>query len=167
MHMKKSALCAILILAITSAGLPAGKKAPGFALPDSSGSTVFLSSLKQNLVISFWASYCKPCKTEMPKLIELEKKYRKDKNLKLLLVNIDLNDSSGEANDKARRFLKSIRIEHDILLDFYHTAVNKYNPEKRVPATFLVNRQGFIVFEEIGYKAETVDALDKAIAQLK
>jgi hypothetical protein len=102
----------------------------------------------------------------MPKLIELEKKYQKDKNLKLLLVNIDINDSSGEANEKARRFLKSIRIEHDFLLDF-HTAMDKYNPEKRVPATFLVNKQGFFVFEEIGYKAGAIEALDKMIVQIK
>jgi cytochrome c biogenesis protein CcmG, thiol:disulfide interchange protein DsbE len=165
--MKKTALLVALFFALISAALPVSKKAPGFALNDSAGNMVFLSSLKQNLVISFWASYCKPCKTEMPKLIELEKKHAKAKNLKLVLINIDINDGKGEAADKARRFLKSIGTDHDFLLDFYHTAVGKYNPEKRVPATFLVNRQGFIVFEEIGYKAETVDALDKAITQLK
>ncbi len=147
-------------------GLSAYRKAPGFALPDSAGKTVFLSSMNQNLVISFWASYCRPCKTEMPLLIELEKKYAGIKNLKLLLVNIDINDTSGDAGDKARRFLRSAGVEHDFLLDFYHTAVKKYNPEKRIPATFLVNRQGLILFEEIGYKPGTIEALEKAIARL-
>jgi cytochrome c biogenesis protein CcmG, thiol:disulfide interchange protein DsbE len=164
--MKHAALCLLLILATAAAGQPPVKRAPGFALPDSTGKTVFLSSLKQNLVISFWASYCKPCKTEMPKLVDLEKKYGKLKNLKLVLVNIDINDSDGEAGDKARTFLKSIGIEHDYLLDFYQTAVTKYNPEKRVPATFLVNRQGLIVFEEIGYKESAITALEGAITKL-
>ncbi len=148
-------------------GLSAYKKAPGFALPDSTGSTVFLSSMKHNLIISFWASYCRPCKTEMPRLVELEKKYAGRKNLKLLLVNIDINDESGEAKDKARRFLRSAGIEHGFLLDFYHTAVARYNPQKRIPATFLVNRQGFIVFEEIGYQPGTIEALEKVIALIR
>jgi cytochrome c biogenesis protein CcmG, thiol:disulfide interchange protein DsbE len=166
MNMKKIALCSILFLALTAIGQPAGRKAPGFALNDNSGGMVFLSSLKQNLVISFWASYCKPCKTEMPRIIELEKKYQKSRNLKLVLINIDTNDDKGEAAEKAKSFLKSIGVEHDYLLDFYQTAVVKYNPEKRVPATFLVNRQGLIVFEEIGYKPGTIDALDMAITRL-
>jgi thiol-disulfide isomerase/thioredoxin len=165
--MKRAA--AVIILAAIAAlpGLSAGRKAPGFALPDSTGRTVFLSSLKQNLVISFWASYCKPCKTEMPLLVGLEKKYAGTKNLKLLLVNIDVNDEGGEAKDKARRFLKSAGVEHEYLLDFFHTAVSKFNPQKRIPATFLVNRQGIILFEEIGYRAGAIEALDKAIAQLR
>lgn len=167
MHMKKTLLCTVLILTITSVCFPAYKKAPGFALPDSTGATVFLSSLKHNLIISFWASYCRPCKTEMPRLVELEKKYAVRKNLKLLLVNIDINDESGEAKDKARRFLRSAGIEHGFLLDFYHTAVARYNPQKRIPATFLVNRQGIIVFEEIGYQPGTIEALEKIIGQLR
>jgi thiol-disulfide isomerase/thioredoxin len=165
--MKRAAAVFLMAAGMALPGLSAYRKAPGFALPDSTGATVFMSSMKHNLIISFWASYCRPCKTEMPLLTELENKYAGRKNLKLLLVNIDINDESGEAKEKARRFLRSAGVEHGFLLDFYHTAVVKYNPQKRIPATFLVNRQGFIVFEEIGYKDGTVDALDKAIAQLK
>lgn len=157
----------MLTAVVALPGPAAYRKAPSFALPDNTGATVFLSSMKHNLVISFWASYCRPCKTEMPRLIELEKKYAGRKNLKLLLVNIDINDGSGEAKDKARRFLRSAGVEHGFLLDFYHTAVARYNPQKRIPATFLVNRQGFIVFEEIGYKSGTIEALEKVIEQIR
>lgn len=165
--MKRAIAVIILAAVVALPGLTAYRKAPGFALPDSTGATVFLSSMKHNLIISFWASYCRPCKTEMPRLIELEKKYAGKKNLKLLLINIDLNDKSGEAKDKARRFLRSAGVEHGFLLDFYHTAVEKYNPEKRIPATFLVNRQGLILFEEIGYKPGTIEALENKIVGLR
>jgi cytochrome c biogenesis protein CcmG/thiol:disulfide interchange protein DsbE len=142
------------------------KKAPGFALMSSSGEYVFKSKLTGNLIISFWASYCIPCKKEMPILVELEKKYGKMKNLKLVFINIDDN-TNGSARDKADKMLKDLGIDHEYLLDSFQLTIIKYNPGKSVPATYLINHQGDIVFFEVGAYPDTLERLEKAINQLR
>ncbi len=152
---------------ITAGNLQAAKKAPGFALMNNKGQFTYKSRLKGNLLIAFWASFCAPCKKEMPHLIEFEKKYAKAKNLKLILINVDKNDSSGNAKDKAEKTLKALGIQHDYLMDLYHMALQNYNPKKTVPATFLVNKKGYIVFSETGNKKDTLTRLEKAIKKLR
>ena len=124
------------------------------------------SNLQGNLIISFFASYCLPCKKEIPSLIELEKKYGSDKKLTLVLIATDLNDQDGDSKDKAGKFLKKIGVKHDFLLDIYQIVISKYNPKKNVPATFLVNRAGQIVFSETGIKNDTIVRLEQAIISL-
>lgn len=143
------------------------QQAPSFALVNSSGVMVYKRELKGNLVISFFASYCQPCKKELPALVDVVKKYEKENNVTLVLITADINDESGEALDKARKFLKNIGIDSEFLIDMYHTAITKYSPKKVVPATFLVNRQGYIVFREIGARDDTVNRLEKHIKSLK
>jgi len=161
-----------LIISISSLWLLFGidaiaQQAPPFALVNSSGSMVYKKELKGNLVISFFASYCQPCKKELPALVDVVERYEKEKNISLVLITADINDQSGEALDKARKFLKDIGIEREFLLDIYHTAISKYSPKKIVPATFLVNRQGYFIFREIGARDDTVSRLEKYIQSLK
>ncbi len=143
------------------------QQAPSFALLNSSGAMVYKKELKGNLVISFFASYCQPCRKELPALVELVKKYEREKDLSLVLITADINDRSGEAAGKGRKFLKNIGIEREFLIDMYHTAISRYSPKKVVPATFLVNRQGLVVFSEIGARDDTVARLEKSIRNLK
>ncbi len=144
----------------------AAPKAPGFALVNNRGSYVLRSKLKGNLIISFWASYCKPCKKEMPVMVNIEKKYGKLKDLKLIFINVDTNKGKP-AKEKADAMLKEIGIKHDYLMDPYQRTVIKYNPEIKVPATFLINKKGYIVFKELGYHKDTMKKLEKAIKKLK
>jgi hypothetical protein len=58
-------------------------------------------------------------------------------------------------------------IEHDYLLDSFQQTILKYNPGKSVPATFLVNKQGVIVFSEVGAHPDTLERLEKAIEKLR
>jgi cytochrome c biogenesis protein CcmG, thiol:disulfide interchange protein DsbE len=141
--------------------------APQFALANSRGEMVFKSSIKGNIIVSFFASYCQPCKKELPLLVEMEKKYGRGKNLSLVIISADINDGERSAKDKAAAFLKKIGVTRDFLVDVYHVVIEKYNPKKTLPATFLVNRQGYIVFSEIGVKEDTMARLEKAIAGLR
>jgi cytochrome c biogenesis protein CcmG/thiol:disulfide interchange protein DsbE len=163
--------CGIVFAVITLillAGVNAGaQQAPSFALMNSNGVMVYKKDLKGNLVISFFASYCRPCRKELPALVDLVKKYEKGKHLSLVLITADINDQSGEALDKARDFLKDIGIRQDFLLDVYHVVISKYSPKKIVPATFLVDRRGYVVFREIGSREDTVSRLEKHIQSLK
>jgi thiol-disulfide isomerase/thioredoxin len=156
----------LLIVAASICTAYAAQKAPGFALMNNKGEYVFKSKLAGNLIISFWASYCRPCRKEMPILIELEKKYGKIKNLKLVFINIDDN-ADISAKDKADRMLQDLDIVHEYLLDSYQITIAKYNPDKIVPATYLVNQKGDIVFCEVGARPDTLERLEKAISQLR
>lgn len=165
----KRTIPALLIIAImiTSGGLYAAKKAPGFALMNNKGKFVYKSRLRGNLLIAFWASFCAPCKKEMPHLIQFEKKYAQSKGLKLILINVDKNDTSGNAKDKAEKTLAKLGISHDYLIDLYHMALQNYNPKKTVPATYLVNRYGYIVFSATGNSTNTINRLEAAIKKLR
>ncbi len=163
--MKK--VCIILLILLFAFPLIANRKAPGFALWSNKGKMVFKSRLKGNLLISFWSSTCLPCKKEMPYLIKLEKKYKSLKNLRLVLINTDINDNSGSAKTKARKTMRELGLNHGFLLDIYQMALAKYNPKKTVPSLFLVNKYGRIIFQEIGAHKNTLVKLENAIRRLR
>ncbi len=146
--------------------LSAKRKAPGFALLNNNNVMVYKSHLKGNLIITFWASWCLPCKKELPELVNLEKKYAKTKNIKLILITID-DKKNGNPILKANISLRTIGITHDFLLDMYKITLSKYlncNNSCSVPATFLVNKAGYIIFKSTGL--DTVTKLEKMIKQL-
>ncbi|HDP81025.1 MAG TPA: TlpA family protein disulfide reductase [Spirochaetes bacterium] len=152
-----------VLLIPAGAGLNA-KPAPKFALFNAEGKLVTSSALvgKTNLIISFWATYCAPCKKEMPQLVELEKKYGAAKKLSLVFINID-----KEGKEKALPVLKELGIANECLFDMYQLMAKKYIPDLKVPAVFLVDRRGQIVFQAVGESAETLARLEKAVAGLR
>jgi len=118
---------AFLIMILAAAAVPGivpARNAPGFALFNTEGKLVTLSSLTKDkpLVISFFASYCVPCKREIPQVLELEKKMPGKFNL--ILINID-----REGKEKAQEFLKGISVERDCLLDIYQQTAKKFIPD--------------------------------------
>ena len=140
------------------------KKAPNFALFNMKGRLVSLSKLirQKNIILSFWASYCVPCKKEMPQLVQIEKQYRERKNLRLIFIGID-----KEGKKIAEPMLNEMGIENECLFDIYQITAKKYIPKLKIPATFLINKRGYIIFKAIGYKEETIANLEKAIKRLR
>jgi len=138
-------------------------KAPRFALCNLDGKYVTLSELleENNVIITFWASYCNPCKVELPQLVALENKYSQSKKIKLVLINID---TEGKA--KALPVLQELSIGALCLLDPYQIVVKKYNPDLTIPATFLVNKKGIMKFKAIGESTENIKNLELEIQKL-
>src|SRR5437016_14145403 len=94
------------------AGDVAGAVAPQFELPvlDANGKTLKLSDLKgKAVVLNFWATYCVPCKTEMPWLVELQKQYGAQ-GLQILGVMKD-----GDREKTASEFIKKVGVNYPIL----------------------------------------------------
>lgn len=166
MRYTKSLLVTACILSLLFGYPAAAQQAPSFALLNSKGAMVYKTELRGNLIISFFASYCRPCEKELPALAELVKRYGKDKNLSFVLIATDVNDRDGKASDKAGRFLRNIGLDHEFLIDMYHIVISKYNPRKSIPSTFLVNSGGRIVFKETGVRDDTIARLEKAILKL-
>jgi cytochrome c biogenesis protein CcmG, thiol:disulfide interchange protein DsbE len=121
-----------------------GKQAPDFALPalENTISTVSLASFRgKPLVINFWASWCVPCRTEMPLL---EKAFRAEhRNVQFL--GIDSNDSSSSA----RLFLKQIGVTYPAVSDSNGSVAIRYGLFG-LPTTVFISASGAIVGRSIG-----------------
>ncbi|PID27157.1 MAG: hypothetical protein CR982_06810 [Candidatus Cloacimonadota bacterium] len=119
------------------------KKAPNYKLKDINNKTVELKeALKKGpVLLNFWASWCTPCKEEMPELEALYKKY-KDKGLQMHVVSID----KGSGISKAKGHIKSNNFTFVPLFDKGGKLLKKkFNQSpNRVPYTFFINKKGEI-----------------------
>lgn len=120
------------------------KKAPDFALKDSNGKTVHLSDYKgKAVVLDFWATWCGPCKIEIPWFIQFERKY-KDRGLEVLGVA-----SGDEGWDVVKPFTEQMKINYRVLLG-NDTTADLYGGIEALPTTFLIDRTGKIAAVHVG-----------------
>jgi len=113
-------------------------KAPDFSLKDINGKDFTLSSLKGKVVIlSFWATWCHPCKDEMPKLNKL---YKEMRSMGLEIVAVSSDYSIGSLKD----FIVKNSLDFSILYDEKRTVTRQYKIPY-LPVTFLIDKNGVIV----------------------
>jgi peroxiredoxin len=125
------------------------KAAPPFALPSLDGRTVSLADFhgKQNLVVSFWASWCGPCRLEMPVLRAFYEKHHNDSSgFEFLAISID----DGAA--PARAFATSSKIPFPVLLDISKETAEAYDVDG-IPTLFVIDKSGKVIFGRTGYDA--------------
>ena len=133
--------------------------APDFSLLDQDGKPVALSALKGEVVlINFWASWCAPCRQEMPLLDTLYKRYKK-LGFTLLGVNVE------EDSDKARDLIKVNSVSFPILFDRKNEVSKLYNLVA-MPSTVMIDREGKVRFTHAGYVAGDESKYDKWIREL-
>ncbi|MGH9391837.1 MAG: TlpA disulfide reductase family protein, partial [Vicinamibacteria bacterium] len=119
---------------------------------------VELSSMKGKvLILDFWATWCPPCKEEVPHLVRLQSKYR-DQGLQIVGLSLD----QGGAGD-----VKPFAEEHDVnyaMLIADEKTTKDYGGVSMIPTTFVVDRNGVVVKRFIGYTAP--EAFEEAILPL-
>ena len=150
---------ALVLVASTASALAPGDAPPAIDMPDQAGDQVKLSELKGKVVlIDFWASWCSPCRQEMPILEELHKKYV-EQGLVIIGVNIDTN--AKKMNNFLRGTPASFRIVHDRKL----TVAAKYEPPT-MPSSYLVARDGKIRYLHEGFRKKDAGPLEERIKAL-
>ena len=129
---------------LASSGL-AGQPAPDFALKSSSGKNLRLSEYRGDVVmVNFWATWCGPCRQEMPLLDELYSRYQRV-GFSLLGVNIDDNST------KAMDMVSELGVNFPVLFDS-RKEVSKLYQVEAMPVTVLIDREGTVRYVHHGYK---------------
>jgi cytochrome c biogenesis protein CcmG/thiol:disulfide interchange protein DsbE len=122
--------------------------APAFTLPDLNGMTVSLTDLKGHVVVlDFWATWCPPCKREIPDFITLQSAYG---SKGLQIVGIALDDQ-----DKVQAFAHQNGMNYPVLLGSDEVA-RRYGGIGGIPTTFVIDRNGKIVSRFEGFRPKEV-----------
>jgi peroxiredoxin len=120
------------------------KKAPDFTLRDSDGKNVKLSEYKGKVVLlNFWATWCGPCKIEIPWFIDFEQQY-KDKGFAVLGVSMD-----EEGWNAVKPYIAARKINYRVLLGD-DSVSNLYGGVESLPTTFILDRDGRVASVHIG-----------------
>ena len=146
----KNCLLGIVFSALAATSLAAsgsltGQTAPDFALKSSTGENLRLSEYRGDVVmINFWATWCGPCRQEMPLLDELHSRYERV-GFSLLGVNID-DDSR-----KAMNMVSELGVSFPVLFDARKEVSKMYDVDA-MPTTVILDREGRVRFIHHGYK---------------
>jgi peroxiredoxin len=130
-----------------SSSAMAADKAADFTLRDLTGQEVHLADTAGKVVVlSFWATWCGPCKEEMP---HLNKLYNEKKGAGLVVLSISTDDARSAS--KVKPFIEKMGYTFPVLLDRESTVIGTYNPSKTLPFTVIIDRQGNIAHVASGY----------------
>jgi len=127
-----------------------GKLAPDFTLTSTEGKPIKLSDYRGKVVVlDFWATWCPPCKAEIPDFIKLYSKYKGD-GFQMLGVSLD----QGGLNDVVP-FIKDHGINYPIVLGT-EEVVSAYGGIRGIPTTFVIDKKGNVRDSFMGYRPASV-----------
>jgi thiol-disulfide isomerase/thioredoxin len=159
----KLALAAVFVCLLSTttavAAVREGEAPPPIGLSDTNGAPVDLQSLKGKVVlVDFWASWCGPCREEMPVLESLHEKYAED-GLVIVGVNIDRNPK------KMRNFLKGSPVSFRIVSDRRLEVAGRYEPAA-MPSSYFIDKQGKVRHVHEGFRKEDASQIESRLKAL-
>lgn len=139
-------------------GVEIGDKAPDFMLETLDGETLQLSDFQgERVMINFWATWCPPCKQEMP---DMERFYQEHDPV---ILSVNLTD--GEMNtEQVGQFIQELELTFPVLLDREGEVSNLYRIQP-IPMTYMVDAKGIIQFKSFG--ALSYEQMVKQFEQMK
>lgn len=163
--MKKIFLSLTVILGLILSVNAQDKKVPSVNLKDINGKTINTSELSNDgkpYIINFWATWCAPCKRELSNIAEVYEDWVDETGVKIYAVSID--DSRTSRNVKP--YVSTTDWEYEILMDVnsdFKRAMGVNAP----PYTFLVNGEGNIVYQHVGYSPGDEDEIYEKLVEMK
>lgn len=152
--MKKSVLFIIplvlIFLSCTESGATESPSseyplAPEFTLEDLKGNEISLSNYKGKIVfLNFWATWCPPCRTEIPGFLEVYKQY-KSKGMEIIGISVDRTGSRSVIN-----FAEAFKITYPVIIST-RKLERDYQPGRYIPTTFVIDEKGQIRHKHVGY----------------
>lgn len=156
-------LTILLGFSTSAQALSIGEKVPDFTLKDIQNKTVSLKDFKgQKVILNFWATWCPPCRSEMPEFNDMNAELMKSGDAVLLAVN--LTDGLRETKSKVIRYLTSNKFDLRVLLDIENTASGIFSI-RGIPTTVVIGRDGILRSQIIG--ATTKDNVMKIVRSIK
>lgn len=160
----KSALCSVAIAFLSAtaaqAKLPAiGSIAPDFTLRSNLGKNLKLSEYRgQVVLINFWATWCGPCREELPQLERLRARYQRGG---FVLLGVSVDDKPNAAQDMARH----LGVQFPVLFDAGKQVSERYDIDA-MPSTLLIDRSGVVRYLHRGYRSGVEREYDTTIREL-
>jgi len=153
MFMRKSGgllLPFAFLLLITAEAENGGKadsqypQAPEFSLKDLKGSDISLSSYKGKVIfLNFWATWCPPCRAEIPDFVEIYGQY-KEKGMEIIGISVDRMSPSS-----LMPFVEKFKINYPVAL-YTPQVIKDYQPGQFIPTTIIIDKQGRIRHKHVG-----------------
>ena len=142
--------CLLLLIVFGVANASAQQKAPDLSLKDTNGRTFQLADLRSKVVLlNFWATWCAPCRTEIPDLVKKQREYRR-KGLRVIGITYPPQKLA-----EVRRFVQKLKINYPTVLGLKETK-RAFTSSETLPLTVIIDRDGTIrgIVEGIMYSDE-------------
>jgi len=137
------AIAAVLAAAPLGAQIVPNTSAPAFSIKDMTGKTITLDSLKGKVVVlNFWATWCPPCRAEVPDFVDV---YNANKaaGLEILGISVDTNTAS-----QVPEFVQKNKITYPVAM-FTNKIVRDYGPIDAIPTTFIIDKTGRVRYTQV------------------
>jgi peroxiredoxin len=152
-----------LIVLFLLLGTANSQSVPDLALKDTLGATHNLSEFRGKVVLlNFWATWCIPCKQEMPIFVDAEKRYR-DRGLIVLAASVD----DSKTKKYIAKFAHAQKMNFPILVDANPEMMKQLGLNDTIPSTIFLDDQGNIAGKIVGQakKKDVLQRLDKLLAK--
>lgn len=165
---KRFFLTAILLAVLLSfspaaEALSIGEKVPNFTLRDMTGKSVSLGDFKgQRVILNFWATWCPPCRLEMPEFNEMNAELVKSGEAVLLAIN--MTDGQRETKSRVSSYLATNKFNISVLLDSDGITSDIFSV-RGIPTTVIIDRDGVLRGQIVG--ATTRDNVMKIVRNIK